>query len=144
MSRRESIERSLEERLLLLDSEQIPMLEEAARTDGHAALALLTAARRERTETLEALERARRLAREPWDDERIEIGDTVELIEEGRREVERYVLVWETGSRISDGWISHNSPVARALVGRCPGELVRVDAPGGPVSYRIVDFRRSP
>jgi transcription elongation factor GreA len=144
MSRRESIERSLEERLLLLDSEQIPKLEEDARADDHAALALLAAARRERSETLEALERARRLAREPWDDERIEVGDTVELIAEGRREVERYVLVWETGSRISDGWISHNSPVARALVGQRPGDVVRVDAPGGPVLYRIVGFGRSP
>jgi transcription elongation GreA/GreB family factor len=143
MTRRGTIERSLEERLLQLDSEQIPRLEEAASTDDHPAAALLVSARRERGEILEALERARAAGRGPWDDERIEVGDTVELLEDGQADPARYVLVWETGSRVSDAWISHRSPVGRSLIGRRRGDVVVVDAPGGRMSFRIVDFVRS-
>jgi transcription elongation factor GreA len=143
MTRRGTIERSLEERLLQLDSEQIPRLEEAASTDDHPAAALLVSARRERGEILEALERARAARLGPWDDEQIEVGDTVELLEDGQADPARYVLVWETGSRVSDAWISHRSPVGRSLIGRRRGEVVVVDAPGGKMSFRIVDFVRS-
>jgi transcription elongation factor GreB len=142
MTRRGTIERSLEKRLLQLESEQIPRMEEAASADDHAAAALLGSARRERGEILEAVERARAAHRGPWDEERIEVGDTVELLEEGQAAA-RYVLVWETGSRISDAWISHRSPVGRSLVGRRRGDVVVVDAPGGRMSFRIVDFLRS-
>jgi transcription elongation factor GreA len=143
MTRRGTIERSLEERLLHLESEQIPRLEEAASADDHAVAALLASARRERGEILEALERARAAHRGPWDDERIEVGDTVELLEEGHVDATRYVLVWETGSRVSDAWISHRSPVGRSLIGRRREDVVLVDAPGGRMSFRIVDFLRS-
>lgn len=143
MTRRGTIERSLEQRLLQIESEQIPRLEEAASADDYAAAALLGSARRERGEILEALERAAAARREPWDDERIEVGDTVELLEEGQADAARYVLVWETGSRGSDAWISHRSPVGRSLIGRRRGDVVVVDAPGGRPSFRIVDFVRS-
>jgi transcription elongation factor GreA len=143
MTRVGTIERSLEERLLHLESEQIPRLEEAAGIDDHAAAALLASARRERGEILEAVERARAARRGPWDDERIEVGDTVELLEEGQADAARYVLVWETGPRVSDAWISHRSPVGRSLIGRRRGDVIVVDTPGGRISFRIVDFLRS-
>lgn len=143
MARRGTIERSLGERLRQLESEQIPRLKDAANADEDAAAALLAAAQRERRETLDSLDRARALDHATWDMERIEVGDTVELVEVGRSEAERFVLVWETGSRLCDDWISHRSPVGRALIGRGRGNVIFVDAPGGRVSYRIADFGRS-
>jgi transcription elongation factor GreA len=140
-ARPDEIERSLQERLHRLDDELIPRLEEeASETDDPAATALLTSAQRERAETFEALERTRAREGRPRDAQRIEIGDTVDLIEEGAEEPERYVLVWDTGPRLSDAWISQASPLGRALVGRARGETVVVDAPGGATTYRIADF----
>ena len=138
-----SIESSLEERLHRLDTEQIPRLEADVADGDEAAVAQLAGARRERSETLEALDHARALRRDAWDDERIEVGDTVELLEVGSDETERYVIVWETGARISDAWISHTSPVGRAVVGSTRGDVVTIDAPGGTTSYRIVGFSRT-
>ena len=143
MSRAGTIERSFDERLRELETEQIPRYTEAARDDDPAATALLAAMMRERDETREALRRSRALASEPWDEVRIEVGDTVELVEDGTGEAERYVLVWETGSRLVDGWISHRSPLGGALIGRRRGESVAVDTPGGTIIVRIADFERS-
>lgn len=36
------------------------------------------------------------------------------------------------------GWISVDSPVARALLGRAEGELIRIHLPAGEVEYEIV------
>jgi len=138
-----TIERSLESRLRELDTERIPDLELAAASNDHAAVALLASARRERMETVEAIERARAARNEPWDDERIAVGDVVELIEVGASEPERYILVWETVGQVSDGWISPRSPLGSVLVGRRRDETVTVNAPGGTVTYRITGFQRS-
>jgi transcription elongation factor GreA len=142
MSDDASIERSLQDRLMQLEA-QIPRLERAAAGGDHASFALLASARRQRTETIEVLEQARSLHSQPWDEHRIEVGDTIDLEELGGSAIERYVLAWETGARVSDGWISHTSPVGRALMGRRRGDVVNVDAPGGEVAYRIAGFRPS-
>jgi transcription elongation factor GreA len=134
-----SILRTLESRLTQLD-ERIRDLQMAASSEDLAAVAMLASARLERSETIEALERARSLTDAPWDDQKIEVGDSIDLVETGGSR-ERYVLVWGTGSRASDRWISHRSPIGRAVIGRRRGDIVAIDTPSGRVTYRIADFQ---
>ena len=49
------------------------------------------------------------------------------------------------GSQEADpmnGAISEDSPFGKALLGKNPGEEVTVDAPAGPVEYKILKVER--
>jgi transcription elongation factor GreB len=41
------------------------------------------------------------------------------------------------------GLLSVHAPVARALLGRAPGEEVEVERPGGPITLRVIEVRRA-
>ena len=142
---RRPIEGTLEERLRRLEEEDLPRLErEAAETEDAGVQAFLLSARRERDEIRDALSRARASSDDPWDEQRIEVGDVVEVRDDATGETERYVIVWSgAGVRIEDGWISDRSPLGAALVGSRRGDGVVVDAPAGRLRYTIVDFERA-
>ncbi len=71
---------------------------------------------------------------------KVVFGAVVELEdEEGNRVV--YQVAGEDEADISAGRISITSPIARALVGKCEGDVVDVTAPGGVRSYEIVVVR---
>jgi transcription elongation factor GreA len=52
----------------------------------------------------------------------------------------RYQLVGPEESDINQGRISINSPLGRAIVGRRPGDEIKVDAPGGQRMYELVEI----
>ncbi|MGH8287837.1 MAG: transcription elongation factor GreA [Steroidobacteraceae bacterium] len=68
-------------------------------------------------------------------------GAVVELEDQddGSRVV--YQVVGEDEADIRAGRISIASPIARALVGKSPGDVVHVSAPAGVRSYEIVAVR---
>ena len=68
---------------------------------------------------------------------KVVFGATVELEDQadGARVV--YQVVGEDEADIRAGRVSVTSPIARALVGKSPGEVVDVAAPGGTRSYEI-------
>jgi transcription elongation factor GreA len=72
---------------------------------------------------------------------KVVFGATVELEDqdEGNRVV--YQIAGEDEADIRQGRISITSPIARALVGKSPGDVVDVTAPGGTHSYEIVTVR---
>jgi transcription elongation factor GreA len=72
---------------------------------------------------------------------KVVFGAVVELEDQadGTRVV--YQVVGEDEADIRGGRISVTSPIARALVGKSPGEVVDVAAPGGTRSYEIVTVR---
>jgi transcription elongation factor GreA len=72
---------------------------------------------------------------------RVVFGATVELEDQadGARVV--YQVAGEDEADIRQGRISITSPIARALVGKEPGEVVEVAAPGGTRTYEIVAVR---
>ena len=53
-----------------------------------------------------------------------------------------YQIVGEPEASIENGRLNMNSPLARALIGKEPGDSVNVTTPGGVRSYEIrsVDF----
>lgn len=68
----------------------------------------------------------------------VQVGDWVTVVEEGFDEDERYHLVGPAEADPASGRISVESPLGRALLGAKLGESVRVNAPNGILSFKIV------
>ena len=68
-------------------------------------------------------------------------GATVDLEDEDTGAKLTYQIVGEDEADIKAHRISVGSPIARALVGKSPGDVVEVAAPGGRHSYEIVAVR---
>jgi transcription elongation factor GreA len=64
-------------------------------------------------------------------------GRTAEILDEASGTVHTWTLVGPTEADLTQGMLSAESPVARALCDRAPGEQVVVETPGGARSYRV-------
>jgi len=80
------------------------------------------------------------VARLPPSD-RVVFGATVELEDQDDDSRITYKIVGEDEADIRRGLISISSPIARALVGKSQGEVVKVDVPAGQRSYEITGVR---
>lgn len=67
----------------------------------------------------------------------VEIGSTVTISEDGNP-AEVYTIVGPAESNPSEGRISYESSLGKALLGHCPEDLVTVKAPGGSFTVRIL------
>lgn len=67
----------------------------------------------------------------------IKFGATVVLIDEDTDEEKTYQIVGEQEASIEEGLLNLKSPLARALIGKEPGDSVEVRTPGGVRSYEI-------
>lgn len=72
---------------------------------------------------------------------RVVFGATVELEDQHDGASVAYQIVGEDEADIRSGRISVTSPIARAIIGKEPGDVVDVQAPGGTRSYEIVGVR---
>ncbi|MGI8414261.1 MAG: GreA/GreB family elongation factor [Solirubrobacteraceae bacterium] len=64
-------------------------------------------------------------------------GRTAEILDEETGTVNVWTIVGPTEARLAEGKISSESPVARAVLGRAPGDLVEVKTPRGTRRLRI-------
>ena len=65
----------------------------------------------------------------------VSLGSKVHVeLEEGEQE---YVIVGSTEANPDKGYISDQSPIGKALLGKKPGDQVEVDVPSGTITYRI-------
>jgi len=71
----------------------------------------------------------------------VTFGATVDLENQEDGKPISYQIVGEDEADIKSGRISITSPIARALVGKSPGDVVDVAAPGGTHSYEVVKVR---
>ncbi len=67
----------------------------------------------------------------------IKFGATVVLVDEDNDEEKTYQIVGEPEAIIEEGLLNMKSPLARALIGKEPGDSVEVRTPGGVRSYEI-------
>jgi transcription elongation factor GreA len=74
------------------------------------------------------------------DTEVVRIGSTVVVDVEG--DEERYTIVGAIEAKPTQGLISNESPVGRALLGRRPGEEAVAAAPRGEMRLRILRIER--
>jgi transcription elongation factor GreA len=90
-----------------------------------------------RIQELEMLLANARVIEDGTKSEVVQIGVTV-TIQEGENEPEIYTIVGPAEANPREGRISNESPLGRALMDRRADEQVRVDAPAGSFTVRIV------
>jgi transcription elongation factor GreA len=71
------------------------------------------------------------------DDTAFSFGRTAEVVDEGTGDVHTWTIVGATEADLSSGKLSAESPVAKALLGHAPGEVVEVRTPRGARRLRI-------
>ena len=89
-----------------------------------------------RIQSLEALIKNAILIDEKHSTTHVQIGSTVEVESEDGRE--KYTIVGSAEAKPSEGRISNESPVGRALLGHKKGDKVVVSVPAGAFTYKIV------
>jgi len=70
----------------------------------------------------------------------ITFGCTVKVIDLEDNMEEEYMLVGAEEADPLSGRISTVSPFGKALVGKSKGDIVEVEAPGGKVKLKVIDF----
>lgn len=70
--------------------------------------------------------------------QRVVFGCTVHLFEVDSEVEVSYQIVGDIEADISENRIAISSPIARALIGKEPGEEALVEAPGGSREYEII------
>jgi len=69
--------------------------------------------------------------------DRVVFGATVKLADADSGDAVSYRIVGELEADLKAGKISVTSPIARALIGKSEGDVVKVQAPGGIREYEI-------
>lgn len=72
----------------------------------------------------------------------IRLGSTVTVYDVEFEEEQKYKIVGSQEADPMEGQISEDSPFGRTLLGHNEGEDIVVEAPGGPVSYKILKVER--
>lgn len=72
----------------------------------------------------------------------VRIGSTVTVLDKEFNEETSYKIVGSQEADPMNGAISEDSPFGRALLGKNPGDDVTVDAPAGPIEYKILNVER--
>lgn len=72
----------------------------------------------------------------------VSLGSKITLKEmKSGREI-RVTLVSSVESKLKDGKISNESPVGKAVMGKKVNSIVTVEAPAGPIKYKIIKVDR--
>ena len=75
-------------------------------------------------------------------DDVVNLGLIVTLYDEEFKEEIEYEIVGSSNSDSLDGRISNESPLGAAMMGKKVGDTVKVEAPAGEFSYKIVAIRK--
>ena len=76
------------------------------------------------------------------DHDYVRLGSTVTVLDKEFDEELVYKIVGSQEADPMNGAISEDSPFGKALLGRSEGEEVTVDAPAGPVEYKVLKIER--
>ena len=72
---------------------------------------------------------------------RVVFGATLDLLDVDSGKQATYQIVGEDEADINYGKLSISSPIARALIGKEPGDVVEVRVPDGIRNYEVLDVR---
>jgi transcription elongation factor GreA len=73
----------------------------------------------------------------PVDADHVHFGSTVHVVDEQTGRAQTFTLVGPTEADLKSGRLSAESPMALALMGAAPGDVVEVDAPSGRRRWRV-------
>ncbi len=91
-----------------------------------------------RIKELEILLATAKIIEEKGPSESIQVGSTVTIQEVGYEEKETYTIVGAAEAKPSEGRISNESPLGRALLNHSKGDEVIVKAPDGDYQVKII------
>lgn len=75
--------------------------------------------------------------------DKISVGCKVRILDMEFDEELEYKIVGSTEANSLKGKISNESPLGRALLGATIGDIVKVEAPVGEISYKVLEIQRS-
>jgi transcription elongation factor GreA len=90
-----------------------------------------------RIQELEILLATAKIIKEKEPSDTVQVGSKVSIQEEGVDKQESFVIVGAAEAKPSDGRISNESPLGRALLGHKKGDIATVDAPDGKFNVKI-------
>lgn len=73
----------------------------------------------------------------------ISVGCRVKVLDVEYDDEMEFSIVGSTEANSLNGFISNESPLGIALLGKKKGDIVEVESPAGMIQYKIVDFQRS-
>jgi len=73
-----------------------------------------------------------------FDGETVRFGATVKVYDEDSEQEATYMIVGHYEADITKNRLSLQAPLSRALIGKAPGDVVKVATPGGQKSYEIL------
>jgi transcription elongation factor GreA len=73
--------------------------------------------------------------------DQIKFGAHIKLVDEETEKEATYQIVGVHEADIKERRLSISSPLAKALIGKKPGDTISVPAPGGDRSYEVLDVR---
>ena len=90
-----------------------------------------------RVQTIEAQLRNAVVINHNGNSDRVDIGNTVTVSEDGAEE-ETYLIVGSAEADPLDGKISNESPIGQALLGAKVGDEVKAETPGGEIVFKVL------
>lgn len=94
-----------------------------------------------RIQYIEAMLKAAKTIAEPSSTDRVQVGSTVTVCENGDSQEETFRIVGSAEASPANGLISNESPLGKALLNRTVGDQVSVDTPGGRLSFKVMAIR---
>jgi transcription elongation factor GreA len=70
--------------------------------------------------------------------DQVALGSTVVVVENGGKAVEQYHIVGSAEANPTNGKVSYESPVGKALLGHRVGDTVAVRVPAGEIAFTVV------
>jgi transcription elongation factor GreA len=93
-----------------------------------------------RIQQLETMIRNAEIIEEDTDASTVQVGKTVKFKELPDGDEEEYTIVGRAEADPIEGKISNDSPMAKSLLGKGPGEEVLVATPGGDMKVEILEI----
>lgn len=73
-----------------------------------------------------------------FDGETIRFGATVQVYDEDTEQESTYIIVGHYEADLKKNQLSLQAPLSKSLIGKAPGEVIKVVTPGGMKSYEVL------
>ena len=94
-----------------------------------------------RIQELEHVLKIAKMIDEPHSTDRVQMGSTVTVCEDGEGVEETFRIVGSAEASPASGLISNESPLGKALLNKVVGDEITVQTPGGVLHFKIMAIR---
>jgi transcription elongation factor GreA len=76
------------------------------------------------------------------DTDKVQILNKVKIKNLKTNSTQEYFLVSESEANLKEGKLSVNTPIAKGLIGKKPGDVVEITVPSGKMQFEIIEISR--